>query len=601
MHMSAAPTLHRRLAAALRLTAWGLAVVAALYGAGQVAARLACRNGALRGRLVRLLEARLGSVELGPEVHVDPLFRVRFGPLTVPATRPGAPLVQVDTLLVRPDLGAIITSGRAVPESVLLEGVRATFTLGGRPVTAGPFELKVRPGAEPDGRAMQAEVRLPGGGHGTVEVARAGEGWRAVARLEELDRRVLPAELPAVAQAWAEGTLAVSVNAEGTPAAARARLEVRAQGLHVAGPLVGAEPIGPLALGFSGDLTWDGAARRLSLAGGRLELPGGEPVAIDAELRLADTLPVSVRARADRLDFLRTADALPPALALPSDAPRPEGTLDARLAVSGPLLDPAEGRVDAALDLSRMRERARAAQPVALRGPFVQRAEKPAGPPHEFLVGPANPDFVPVAELPPWVVRAVTSCEDAGFFFHSGFDFAELRNAAVEGARAGRVVRGGSTISQQLAKNLYLSREKTLARKVREAMLTVALESTVPKQRLLEIYLNVAEWGPGVWGIGPAARHWFGKDARELTPREAAFLALVIPNPIRYHYMWNRGTLSDAWELRVDDLLRELTAQGTLTVEELAAALVAPLPFARPEAGPKRARPSEPGVTYRGT
>jgi membrane peptidoglycan carboxypeptidase len=147
-------------------------------------------------------------------------------------------------------------------------------------------------------------------------------------------------------------------------------------------------------------------------------------------------------------------------------------------------------------------------------------------------------------------------------------------------------VRGGSTISQQLAKNLYLSREKTLARKLREAIVTVALEATVPKQRLLEIYLNVAEWGPGLYGIGPAARHWFGKDARALTPREAAFLARVIPGPIRYHAMWHRGAPSELWLEHVDDLLRTMYGQGTLSAEDLETALKEPIVFAHPGAEP---------------
>jgi penicillin-binding protein 1A len=230
--------------------------------------------------------------------------------------------------------------------------------------------------------------------------------------------------------------------------------------------------------------------------------------------------------------------------------------------------------------------------------PFVQRVETAGGPPRSFVVGPENPDFVPLDELPRYVVRAVTTCEDAGFYAHSGFDFEELRNAAVEGAQAGKVVRGGSTISQQLAKNLYLTRQKTLARKLREALLTVALESTVPKQRLMEIYLNVAEWGPGVWGIGPAARHWFGKDARALTPREAAFLATVIPNPVRYHYMWSRGWLSEHWQERLDGLLRAMNSQGNLTEDELSAALAQPLTFGRCSAG---SEDPVAGVTCRGT
>jgi membrane peptidoglycan carboxypeptidase len=231
-----------------------------------------------------------------------------------------------------------------------------------------------------------------------------------------------------------------------------------------------------------------------------------------------------------------------------------------------------------------MREAARRAKPAALMEPFEQREEEEQGASRTFLVGPANPDFVPLAELPRYAVRAVTASEDAGFFAHSGFDFDELRNAAVQGAQAGRVVRGGSTISQQLAKNLFLSRERTLARKLHEAVLTVALEATVPKARLMEIYLNVAQWGPGVFGLGPAAHHWFGKDARTLSPREAAFLATVLPGPVRYHGMWARGAPSGAWEQRVDELLRTMHAQGNLSDEELETALGEQIVFAHPAA-----------------
>ena len=184
------------------------------------------------------------------------------------------------------------------------------------------------------------------------------------------------------------------------------------------------------------------------------------------------------------------------------------------------------------------------------------------------------------SQLPEHVVRAVTTSEDGGFFGHPGFDFEELRNALAQGAEVGHVVRGGSTITQQLAKNLYLSTERTLARKVREAVVTVGLEAAVPKRRLLEIYLNVVEWGPGLHGVGPAARHWFGKDARALTPREAAFLASVIPNPVRYHFMYERGFPTETWEARVNDLLFKMAGQGVLTDDQLAEALVAPLWFA---------------------
>jgi len=113
-----------------------------------------------------------------------------------------------------------------------------------------------------------------------------------------------------------------------------------------------------------------------------------------------------------------------------------------------------------------------------------------------------------------------------------------------------------------------------------EAFATVALETSVGKRRLLEIYLNVAEWGPGVFGIGEAARHWFGKDARDLTPKEAAFLATVIPNPIRYEMYRRRGALTETWEDRVRGLLVKLRAADVISEEQLQEAWTAPLAFA---------------------
>jgi monofunctional biosynthetic peptidoglycan transglycosylase len=278
------------------------------------------------------------------------------------------------------------------------------------------------------------------------------------------------------------------------------------------------------------------------------------------------------------VDYAGLVAGLPAALAPPPAAPRPEGAFAARLGLSGPLATPAAWTVDAALDLSALRAAARRGPPPPLAAPFVHHPD-PADPRRELRVGPENPEFVPLADLPEHVVRAVTTSEDAGFFGHSGFDFEELRNALAEGAEAGRVVRGGSTITQQLAKNLFLSPERTLARKVREAVITIGLEASLPKRRLLEIYLNVAEWGPGLWGIGPAARHWFGKDARELTAKEAAFLASIIPSPIRYHAMYERGFPSDRWEARVNDLLFKMTEQGALSDDQLLEGLEAPLQF----------------------
>jgi penicillin-binding protein 1A len=363
---------------------------------------------------------------------------------------------------------------------------------------------------------------------------------------------------------------------------ARGRVRVVADALALSGERIGPAPVGPLRAELEGEVGWDAVERRVELRDGKATILGAVAIAVGGEARLGPGIPFALDARADGVDFAAAVGALPPALAPPREAPRPSGTFDAHLALSGPLLAPAAWTIDAGLDLARLRETARRAPPVALRAPFVHRPEVEHGRPPAIVVGPANPDFVRVTELPAHVIRAVTTSEDAGFFAHEGFDFEELKNAFAQGAQAGHVVRGGSTITQQVAKNLFLTREKTLARKVREAALTIALEASVPKTRLLEIYLNVAEWGPGLWGLGAAARHWFGKDARDLTPREAVFLASVIPNPVRYHFMWERGAPTDAWNQRLDDLLLKMCEQRAIDGDALVAALAEPLAFARP-------------------
>jgi monofunctional glycosyltransferase len=142
--------------------------------------------------------------------------------------------------------------------------------------------------------------------------------------------------------------------------------------------------------------------------------------------------------------------------------------------------------------------------------------------------------WVPLSRISPHLQRAVVAAEDASFFIHEGFDWEGIKDAALHNLEAGEVKRGGSTITQQLAKNLYLSSERSLLRKAREALITRSLEHRLTKERILELYLNVAEWGRGVYGAEAAARHHFGKSASDLTPEEAAWLAAILPSPQRY-------------------------------------------------------------------
>lgn len=132
------------------------------------------------------------------------------------------------------------------------------------------------------------------------------------------------------------------------------------------------------------------------------------------------------------------------------------------------------------------------------------------------------------------VKRAVIAAEDDKFIDHEGFDWDGMQKAIEKNQRRGKVVAGGSTISQQLAKNLFLSPSKTPWRKLQEAAITLMLEMVLDKRRILEIYLNVVEWGNGIFGIEAAARHYYKVSAAQLGPTQAAHLAVMLPNPRKY-------------------------------------------------------------------
>jgi monofunctional biosynthetic peptidoglycan transglycosylase len=174
--------------------------------------------------------------------------------------------------------------------------------------------------------------------------------------------------------------------------------------------------------------------------------------------------------------------------------------------------------------------------------------------------------------------NAVVIAEDSSFFQHSGYDIDEIRESVKRNWREKRFARGASTITQQLAKNLYLSTSRNPLRKIREFFIAQELERSLSKQRIFEIYLNVIEWGDGVYGIEPASRKYFGKSASELLPEEAAILAAMIPNPRRYTPARNLKYL----ERRKKEILQRLARWKYLPPDEYAAALVRPIVFRQP-------------------
>jgi monofunctional biosynthetic peptidoglycan transglycosylase len=165
--------------------------------------------------------------------------------------------------------------------------------------------------------------------------------------------------------------------------------------------------------------------------------------------------------------------------------------------------------------------------------------------------------WTPYAAISPDIKRAVLVAEDINFFSHRGFELAELQNALEEALRDRELPRGASTISQQLAKNLWLSPSRNPWRKAKEAILTWQMERALSKRRILELYLNVVELGPGLYGVGAASQRYFGKAASELGPAEAAQLAAALPNP----GVWHPGAESPAYRRRVASI-RERMARA---------------------------------------
>lgn len=162
---------------------------------------------------------------------------------------------------------------------------------------------------------------------------------------------------------------------------------------------------------------------------------------------------------------------------------------------------------------------------------FRRRVYGPNGERVEVEMGPGAEGWVPYGAISPFMTAAVLTTEDGGFRYHHGFDAGAIRNSIRDNLREGRFLRGASTISMQTVKNLYLEREKTLGRKIQEAVLTVYLEQALAKEDILELYFNCIEFGPMLYGIGPAAGHYFRSSPRELSVGQALFLSSILPSP----------------------------------------------------------------------
>jgi len=171
-----------------------------------------------------------------------------------------------------------------------------------------------------------------------------------------------------------------------------------------------------------------------------------------------------------------------------------------------------------------------------------------------------NQVWIPISKVSPYLIEAVIVSEDASFFDHQGVDWYEVRESIKKNLQRGRIARGASTITMQVAKNLFLSTSRDPLRKLAEVIIAFRIEQKLSKRRILEIYLNIIELGDGIFGVESASRKYFGKSASELTMEEAARLASIIPSPLRYTPNSNKRFVS--WRSKI--ILNRMIARAKI-------------------------------------
>lgn len=207
----------------------------------------------------------------------------------------------------------------------------------------------------------------------------------------------------------------------------------------------------------------------------------------------------------------------------------------------------------------------------ALEAPFEHNARQPDGTLYTFVTGPGSERWVPLEEMAENLVKVVTTTEDGLFFFHKGFSLRQIRGAMVANLRKGRFVRGASTISQQVAKNLFfVEREKTISRKMQEAVVTWEMEHRLTKQQILELYFNIIEFGPRIYGIKAAANHYFNRAPGNLTLLQSIWLGSIIPGPRRFYHQFVRGNAGKTWREYLCWIARTMRKREKIDAAQLA-------------------------------
>ncbi|MBS1122621.1 MAG: glycosyl transferase family 51 [Deltaproteobacteria bacterium] len=386
--------------------------------------------------------------------------------------------------------------------------------------------------------------------------------------------------------------------------------EFHLRGLNVGHPMIADKEVRDLDLSGKIAGSFDRSKRQLELVQGdfiardmpfsvtglvarapKLE-PGAAPAPVVDPTLPADEQPaqqgpggvqlVNLRVVIPPIDCQRVLTAIPTEMAPYMEGYKLRGMFDADVRLDIDWADLDATKLDGHIGLAHCKVLQEPADsPKRLKTEFEHYVEVDEGQWDSFIVGPTNEDFVPFEDISPFLIKSIMSTEDSSFYFHHGFITTEFRSALVNNLKKGRFVQGASSITMQMVKNVLLYREKTLSRKLQELFLTWHVENTLTKDRILEIYFNVIEYGPGLYGIGPATRHFFGKEPKDLNPVEAAFFSTILPSPKARYMQYCAGTLTKWTTDKIQRILGIMLKRDRLTQLEYDQAMATPLVFAK--------------------
>ncbi|HVV84994.1 MAG TPA: biosynthetic peptidoglycan transglycosylase, partial [Kofleriaceae bacterium] len=368
--------------------------------------------------------------------------------------------------------------------------------------------------------------------------------------------------------------------------------------LTVAHPMLAEQPVRGLELTGEVRGSFDRRARTLALTRGDFEsrglpfsitgqvaLPGGVTAGGGRRPRTA----LSARLQVPPVPCQQVLDAVPRELARYISDLRAKGTFSSDLHVAIDWSDLDATDLDGSVGLRGCKIAQLPDAIARLDGPFEHLVEVEPDVWDTITIGPGSPGFVPLAEVSPYLPLSLMTTEDSQFYSHHGFLPREFKSALVKDLKAGYFKYGASSITMQTVKNVLLYQEKTLSRKLQELVLTWAIEQALDKDRIMEIYINAIEYGPGIYGIGTAAQHYFGKSAHDLTPKESAFFSSILPSPKQRYRQYCAGQLTSWSADKIDRILATMLKRGRLTQAEYDAAIAQPLVFVKDTADSEEA------------